>query len=167
MQTYVQSSFVFFGVHPKTLEVPELQVQALKETYDGFIAPVDVDGLEDDGTEAPMKTKKRAAPERLGSSHPRKITKTVQCGVCKKRVTMQERAQWQEQLIKRVECLFCSKRSPSLYVKGVMFVWRGCSCSWLFFVFAIVIEMVWSNYFVTVLIHQDYLFVRRPSWLAK
>ena len=152
MQTYVQSSFVFFGVHPKTLEVPELQVQALKETYDGFIAPVDVNGLEDDGTEAPTKTKKRGRPRttRIKSSAEKTPRRRFSVESVRSGVTMRERAQWKEQLIKRVECLFCSKRSPSLCVKGVMFVWRGCSCSWLFFVFVIMIEMVWTDSFVMV-----------------
>ena len=74
----------FIGVHPKTLVVPELQVQALKRIYDGFIYPVDVNGLEEDGTKAPTKTKKRGRPreKRIKSSAEITTQKTVRCGVC-------------------------------------------------------------------------------------
>ena len=85
----------FFGVHPKSLVVPELQVQALKENYNGFIAPVDVNGLEDDGTEAPTKTKKRGRPRttRIKSSAEKSPRRLCSVESVRSGVTMRERAQ--------------------------------------------------------------------------
>ena len=47
------------GQHPKSLVNKELQVTSLKETYVGSTIPIDVTDLLDDGTVAPMKTKRR------------------------------------------------------------------------------------------------------------
>ena len=57
-------------LHPKELVIPERRVGALKRTYQGFIIPIDINYLEDDGTKAPTKTKKRGRPreKRIPSS---------------------------------------------------------------------------------------------------
>ena len=77
----------FIGVHPKTMVVPELLVSALKETYNRFTVPVDLNGLEEDGTKAPTKTKRRGRPreKRIKSSAEKMTKRTVVCGVCGKR----------------------------------------------------------------------------------
>ena len=71
-------------LHPKELVIPERRVGALKRTYQGFIIPNDINYLEDDGTKAPTKTKKRGRPreKRIPSSVEVTKKKTVKCGMC-------------------------------------------------------------------------------------
>ena len=72
------------GVHPKNLVMSQLHVRFLKETYSGHIVPVDMNGLESDGTKAPIKTRKRGRPKEKRFPSPIENTRkrTVVCGKC-------------------------------------------------------------------------------------
>ena len=81
---HICAAAIHIGNNPKTLVVPQLHAGALKETYMGHIVPVDLNGLTDDGTKAPIKTRGRGRPNerRIPSQIEKRPKRTVVCGKC-------------------------------------------------------------------------------------
>ena len=50
--------------HPQRFVAPERTLDALRATYVGFITPIDMSDLADDGMKPPQETKRRGRPKR-------------------------------------------------------------------------------------------------------
>ena len=63
---HIYAAALSIRMNPKALIVPERSLGALKMMYTGWVVPVDLNDLDEDGLKTPSKTKKRGRPKEKG-----------------------------------------------------------------------------------------------------